>query len=102
MSMHSLVVFVRRLSCITLVLIVPAPLAAAEGRTGEQIYQQRCASCHGVKGEGTTDSYPKPLVGDRSTAQLAKLIAKSMPKDADEKCTGPDADKVAAYIYDTF
>src|SRR5207248_5804973 len=30
------------------------------------------------------------------------LIAKTMPKDADEKCPPADAQKVAAYIHDTF
>jgi hypothetical protein len=74
---------------------------AADGRGGEQIYRQQCASCHGMKGEGS-DDYPRPLQGDRSVIQLTRLIAKSMPKDADKKCTGDDAQKVAGYIYDAF
>ncbi len=74
---------------------------AAETRNGEQIYRQQCASCHGAKGEGS-DEYRRPLQGDRSLAQLARFIAKSMPKDADKKCTGEDAQKVAAYIYEAF
>ena len=28
-------------------------------RTGEQIYRQMCASCHGASGEGTDDHYPR-------------------------------------------
>jgi mono/diheme cytochrome c family protein len=76
--------------------------ALAEGRSGEQIYRQQCASCHGEKGEGSDENYPKPLAGTKSVDQLARLIAKSMPKDAPKKCTGEDAQKVAAYIYEAF
>ena len=73
---------------------------AVEERSGEQIYRRQCVSCHGAKGQGS-DEYERPLMGDRSVAQLTRLIAKSMPKDADKKCTGEDAQKVAGYIYDS-
>jgi cytochrome c553 len=76
--------------------------AFVEGRTGEQIYRQQCASCHGMEGEGTDDHYPHPLVGDRSVDQLTRFIARSMPKGAKTKCTGEDAAKVAGYIYEAF
>ena len=78
------------------------PASAAEARTGEQVFQQRCASCHGSRGEGTDKKYPHRLVGSRSVPQLARFIARTMPKDAPKKCTGEDAGKVAAYIYDAF
>ena len=35
-------------------------------------------------------------------ASLARLIAKTMPEDAPGECVGEDAQKVAAYIYETF
>jgi hypothetical protein len=76
-------------------------MIAAEERSGEQIYRQRCASCHGAKGEGS-EEYKRPLTGDRSVAQLARFIAKSMPKDSEQKCTGEEAQKVAVYIYEAF
>jgi hypothetical protein len=82
-------------------LLAAAPAAAAD-RTGEQIYRSQCAVCHGAAGEGTKDRAPKPLAGERSVPQLAALIAKSMPKDDPGSCTGKDAEKVAAYIHDTF
>jgi cytochrome c553 len=82
-------------------LLLPAT-AAAEGKTGEQIYRQQCASCHGKAGEGTDENYPRALEGDRSLAQLARFIAKTMPKEAPRKCTAEEAEKVAAYIYDAF
>ena len=84
-------------------LLAVAPASrAADGRTGEQIYRAQCASCHGAAGEGTKDRAPKPLVGERSVAQLTSFIAKSMPKDDPGSCAGKDAEKVAAYIHDAF
>jgi hypothetical protein len=79
-------------------------MAYADGPvlTGEQIYRQKCASCHGASGEGTDEHYPRPLVGERPVASLARLIAKTMPEDAPGECVGADADKVAAFIYETF
>jgi hypothetical protein len=86
-----------------LLALVPNPFSSAgEGPIGEQTYRKRCASCHGASGEGTKEHRSKPLIGDRSVPQLASLIAKTMPKDAPGSCTGEDADKVAAYIYDAF
>src|SRR5262249_11388477 len=75
---------------------------AADGGTGEQIYRQLCVRCHGAAGEGTKDNYPRSLAGNRSVAQLARFSAKTMPEDDPGKCVGEDADKVAAYIYETF
>lgn len=80
-------------------LLFSSTVRAAE--TGEQIYRQRCACCHGAKGEGS-DEYARPLQGDRSLARLTRLIAKSMPKDADKKCSKEEAQKVAVYIYEAF
>lgn len=76
------------------------PIVRAE-MSGEQIYQKKCASCHGANGEGTKRFKP-PLTGDRSVPQLSQYIAKTMPEDNPGTCTGPDADKVAKYIHDTF
>src|SRR3712207_2430373 len=50
-------------------------------RTGEQVYRQLCAGCHGVKGEGGR-IYKKPLTGDRSVGELARFIRESMPPGA--------------------
>ncbi|MBV9124877.1 MAG: DUF1592 domain-containing protein, partial [Planctomycetes bacterium] len=95
--------FLTRIMLPALVLVLsPALLAAAEARSGEQIYKQLCISCHGATGGGTKDHYPHPLMGDRSVAQLTKRIARSMPKDNPGTCVGDDAQKVAAYIYDAF
>jgi mono/diheme cytochrome c family protein len=85
-----------------LLLAMPVRAVAADGETGEQIFQQQCASCHGKNGEGTEAEYNHPLAGKKSVDELAKFIAKSMPKNAKVKCTGEDAKNVAAFIYDSF
>jgi cytochrome c553 len=91
-----------RAALLLLVMAPTTPTVAADGPTGEQIYRRQCASCHGAAGEGTKDHYPKPLVGSRSVAQLARVIARTMPEDDPGTCVGPEADKVAAYVYDAF
>lgn len=68
---------------------------------GEQVFRQRCASCHGAKGEGAK-GHPKPLFGTRSAGQLAEFIAKSMPPAPAKKLARKDAQSVAAYIHDAF
>jgi mono/diheme cytochrome c family protein len=67
---------------------------------GEKAYRQQCASCHGVKGEGTK-LYRKPLIGDQSAGQLAQFIGKSMPPGP-RHATPKDAKLIAAYIHDAF
>lgn len=71
-------------------------------RTGEQIYHQACASCHGAKGEGTLESYPHPLVGERSVGELAVYISKTMPEDKPGTIVGEEARKVSQFIHETF
>jgi cytochrome c553 len=88
--------------------IVAAALAAdrserpAKARSGEEIYRQECASCHGAAGQGTVDNYPHPLAGDKSQSQLAAFIEKSMPEDDPGTCVGDDAKNVAAFVYESF
>jgi hypothetical protein len=77
------------------------PARGSDDLAGEQIYRQHCARCHGTAGEGTK-RYQLPLIGDKSVMELARLITKTMPEDDPEKCVGPDAEKVAAYIHETF
>lgn len=69
---------------------------------GEALYQAKCASCHGSRGEGKSDSYPTPLVGDRSVGELTEYIAKTMPEDKPGTCVGDEAAQVAKYIHETF
>lgn len=70
-------------------------------RSGEEIFRQDCASCHGDQGKGT-DEYPHALAGDRSLFELTKYIHETMPKDSPGDCVGPDAESVAKYMHDAF
>ncbi|HVL15877.1 MAG TPA: DUF1592 domain-containing protein, partial [Gemmata sp.] len=75
--------------------------ARADDPTGEQIYKQQCARCHGPAGEGT-DKAPAPLVGGKSVAQLATVIDRTMPEDDPDKLDAAGSRKVAEYVYDRF
>src|SRR5579863_3730612 len=95
-----------RLLCLSagcgIALIAASYSHAADPAPGKDIYDKHCAMCHGSQGEGTEEHFPRPLAGDRSVAQLARFIAKSMPPETPGTCTGEDADRVAAYIYEAF
>ena len=89
--------------CTVLITIAGHALSApADDRTGEQIWMAQCARCHGEQGQGVEAEYPDPLIGDKSIRELATVIDETMPSDDPESCVGPDAEKVAAYIYDAF
>jgi mono/diheme cytochrome c family protein len=74
---------------------------ASKNRTGQQLYQQLCASCHGANGEGAK-RYKRPLVGDLSVGELAQFVHEFMPPDAKPKLPLTDARKVAEYIHGEF
>lgn len=69
---------------------------------GEEIYRMRCAVCHGAQGQGTEKNHPQPFAQDLSLSELREFISKSMPPDAEQKCTGDEAAKVADYIVRQF
>jgi cytochrome c553 len=85
---------------VLLAALVPFPATAAE-LDGAAIYRQKCAICHGPEGQGTK-RHKQPLEGDRSAAQLAELIGKTMPDDDPGSLSLPEARAVASYVYDTF
>ncbi len=89
---------------LTVVAAIGADLSKKPGKTrsGQVIYRQECAACHGAAGEGTIDSFPRPLAGDKSLGQLTQYIEKSMPEDDPGSCVGADAKNVAAFVYDSF
>jgi hypothetical protein len=94
----------RRVFIAALLLACAAvsPAAAADGAlTGEQIYRQQCSSCHGGSGEGGK-KYRKRLAGDRSAAQLATVIARTMPESDPGSLSKAEAERVAAYIHEAF
>jgi hypothetical protein len=94
------------LACLCLALAAAsasatATVATADDRTGEQIYRAECVRCHGAHGEGSAEA-KRALAGDKTTDQLAKLVTESMPEDDPGTCTGDDARKVSAYLFDAF
>ncbi|HEU0008346.1 MAG TPA: DUF1592 domain-containing protein [Verrucomicrobiae bacterium] len=76
--------------------------AAERPLSGQLIYKQLCAKCHGKNGGGVKGKYDDALHGDWSLEKLTRYIAKNMPDDAPEKCVGEDAAEVARYIHDAF
>src|SRR4051794_35155038 len=78
----------------------PGP-AAAEEKTGEQLYRQQCARCHGPQGEGTK-KYDRTLAGDKSVAQLAQVVRETMPEDKPGTLSPADAQMIAAYMHAAF
>ncbi len=88
-----------RLSLLVL-MMSPFLLLAAEP-TGAELYASKCASCHGVKGEGTK-KYKRSLEGDRSVLQLSKYVQETMPEDAPGSLSAAESEKVSAYLHGAF
>jgi len=78
----------------------PAIKPVSKKRTGEQIYRQLCASCHGAQGQG--GKRKSPLQGDLSPGELARFIHESMPPGADPPLPMADSRLVAEYIHGAF
>lgn len=69
--------------------------------TGQGIFKEECARCHGPMGQGTKRT-TRALQGEKSPFQLFELVKRSMPDDDPGSCTDDEYRKVAAYIYDAF
>lgn len=82
--------------------VAGVPSMEARLEAGGKVYREMCASCHGEKGEGVSEFYGEPLVGDATVGELTKVINDTMPEGEPEKCVGPDAAAVAEYIHHTF
>lgn len=82
-------------------LLLIAPAARADGPTGEAIYKQQCAWCHGKAGEGAK-RHKDPLAGDLPVPKLADVIRKTMPENDPESLSAEDARKVAEYVHGAF
>jgi cytochrome c553 len=85
---------------VALVALAPR-VSAEEPRTGEQIYKELCARCHGATGQGTK-KYESPLAGDKSLPQLAAVIKRTMPEGEPDTLDAESAKRVAAFAYDAF
>ena len=83
-----------------LFVLALTPAAAAEP-SGAAVYKEKCAFCHGPAGEGTKKATAR-LEGDKSPAQLADLIRKTMPENDPESLTPAEAKAVAGYVHASF
>lgn len=70
--------------------------------SGEALYAQHCASCHGSQGEGVKGKYEDALLGERSLDSLATYIDRTMPEDDPDVLNAEESRVVAAYIMDAF
>jgi hypothetical protein len=89
------------LLCVLMLMGLSSHVLSAEEKTGQQIYKELCARCHGASGEGSK-KYPQPLIGDRSVTGLASVVARTMPEDDPGSCVGDDAKRVSEYMYEAF
>ncbi|HEY2587251.1 MAG TPA: DUF1592 domain-containing protein [Tepidisphaeraceae bacterium] len=69
--------------------------------SGQAVFKEECARCHGPRGEGTRKT-TRALVGEKSPFQLFEQVKQTMPDDDPGSCTDDEYRKVAAYIYDAF
>ena len=84
--------------------LLPLHFAQAAERSieGKDIFQQRCAKCHGRDGQGVKGKYNDPLEGNLSLSGLTRYIEKNMPDDDPGTCKGKEAQAVARHVYDSF
>lgn len=94
--------FLRTRVVMALLAMSAWAIASANEPSGEAIYREMCANCHGPKGEGVADKYDEPLYGDRSLKSLTRLIDRTMPENDADKLDAAGAAKVAEYIYGAF
>lgn len=81
---------------------LPAQTPAPEPLSGEALYAQHCASCHGAQGEGVKGKYEDVLQGERSLESLASYIDRTMPEDNPDALNAEESRRVAAYMMDAF
>ena len=95
--------FLKHVCAAVLVLnLVPQTVRSADELSGEKIYLNKCASCHGLHGEGTPGRYASVLVGDRSIGDLTDYISRTMPEDQPGTCVGDEAARVSRFIHESF
>ena len=90
------------LCSVLLGLLAGAAVVRAAPVDGARVYREKCADCHGAKGEGVEGKYRDALYGDWALAKLTRYIAKNMPDDDPETLTAPEAEAVSRHVYDAF
>src|SRR5438105_1778254 len=87
--------------------VAPMRALAQSGQvaSGQQVYSQVCASCHGDQGEGIEDAPPlmgrgNALADYRTAARLYNFISSEMPNDDPGSLSSQQYYDVLAYILD--
>lgn len=93
-------VLVATAAAVAVVSCTVAPTATVA--PGAHIYRQKCADCHGARGEGVDGKYKEELSGNWALPKLARYIAKNMPDDHPGTLSAGEADAVSAYVFDAF
>lgn len=69
-DLHAMAAYLKSLPQVDVRQEPVRPAAADVMRLGEKIYADRCASCHGEAGEGSTSAYP-PLSSNRAVTMAS-------------------------------
>ena len=94
--------FSQLLSLLIVVLFSQTTILAKPLSPGAKIYADKCAKCHGDKGQGVTNEYDEPLTGDWPLVKLVRVITKTMPEEDPSLCIEKEAELVANYIFKEF
>ena len=92
----------QSLGFLLLVLLLQINASAKQLTLGARIYADKCAKCHGKKGQGVANEYDEPLNGDWPLEKLVRVITKTMPEEDPRLCIDKEAELVAKYIFKEF
>ena len=101
-SLFHLLLLGLKSNALLLLLIAFESGVALGAPEGKKIYEAKCVSCHGPNGAGIKGKYNKPLSGDLTPNQLAKVIEETMPKEDPGSLSAADAFAVSSYIHELF
>ena len=101
-SLFHLLLLGLKSNALLLLLIAFESGMALGAPDGKKIYETKCVSCHGQNGVGIKGKYNKPLSGDLTPNQLAKVIEETMPKEDPGSLSAADAFAVSSYIHELF
>ena len=101
-SLFHLLLLGLKSNALLLLLIAFESGMALGAPDGKKIYEAKCVSCHGQNGAGIKGKYNKPLSGDLTPNQLAKVIEETMPKEDPGSLSAADAFAVSSYIHELF
>jgi cytochrome c553 len=78
---HLLLLGLKSNALLLLLIVFESGVVLGAPLDGKKIYEAKCVSCHGPNGAGIKGKYNKPLSGDLTPNQLAKVIEETMPKE---------------------